>query len=348
MVAGDRRRVTPIPPARRVLSKVPEVTVYFWIIKVLTTGTGEAMSDYLVHTIDPYIAVVFGLLALVAALALQAAARQYVTWIYWLAVLMVAVFGTMVADALHIGLHIPYLVSTVAFSIVLAAVFVTWYATEKTLSIHSIYTRRRECFYWATVIATFALGTAAGDMTASTLHLGFLASGIMFAVAIMVPAAAYRWLRVNAILCFWTAYVLTRPLGASFADWLGVPHSLSGLDLGRGRVALAGLFLIVCFVGFLMVTHRDAPSEPDLGPAPRTGLYAGRAQRPDPAPVGGWQAGSPRAEPRYPRPSYPESPYPGPSHYPEQPHGGQSYGRPPGHGDPPPRGRPGGGRHRAG
>jgi uncharacterized membrane-anchored protein len=319
MVAGDRWRVTPTSPGRRVLSKVPEVTVYFWIIKVLTTGTGEAMSDYLVHTINPYLAVVFGFLALLVALALQAAAHQYVTWIYWLAVLMVAVFGTMVADALHIGLHIPYAVSTVAFSITLAVVFVTWYATEKTLSIHSIYTRRRECFYWATVIATFALGTAAGDMTAYTLHLGYLASAILFAFAITVPAVAYRWLHANAILCFWTAYVLTRPLGASLADWLGVPHYLGGLNLGREKVALAGLFLIVCFVGFLMVTHRDAPSEPDLGTAPPTGSgrYPGRAARPAPAPVGSSQVGASRTEPLYLR------------------------------GDPPPD-RPRPGRHRAG
>jgi uncharacterized membrane-anchored protein len=303
MVAGDRGRVTPASPGRRALSKVPEVTVYFWIIKVLTTGTGEAMSDYLVHTINPYLAVVFGFLALLVTLALQAAAHQYVTWVYWLAVLMVAVFGTMVADALHIGLHIPYAVSTVAFSIALAVVFVTWYATEKTLSIHSICTRRRECFYWATVIVTFALGTAAGDMTASTLHLGYLASGILFLFAIMVPAAAYRWLHVNAILAFWTAYVLTRPLGASFADWLGVPHYLSGLNLGREKVALAGLFLIVCFVGFLMATHRDAPSEPGRDTALRTGpdRYPGPAARPAPAPVGSWQAGASRTEPPHPR-----------------------------------------------
>ncbi|HEY7432471.1 MAG TPA: hypothetical protein VH641_17240 [Streptosporangiaceae bacterium] len=228
---------------------------------------------------------------------------------YWLAVLMVAVFGTMVADALHIGFHIPYLVSTVAFSIVLAVIFVTWHATEKTLSIHSIYTRRRECFYWATVIATFALGTAAGDMTASTLHLGYLASAILFLFAIMVPAVAYRWLHANAILCFWTAYVLTRPLGASFADWLGVPHYLSGLDLGRGKVALAGLFLIVCFVGFLMATHRDAPSQPSLDTVPRTGpdRYLGPAVRPAPTPVGSWRADASRTEPIYPG-DYPPPP----------------------------------------
>jgi uncharacterized membrane-anchored protein len=261
MVAGELWRVTPRTSTGRALSRVPEVTVFFWIIKVLTTGTGEAMSDYLVHTISPFIAVAFGFVALAIALALQAAARRYVTWIYWLAVLMVAVFGTMVADVLHIGLGIPYAVSTAGFAAVLAIVFVTWYLTERTLSIHSIYTRRREVFYWATVMATFALGTAAGDFTATTLHLGFLASGILFAVAITVPAVAYRWLRLNAIAAFWTAYVLTRPLGASFADWLGVPHSLSGLDLGRGEVSLAGLFLIVCFVGYLMITRRDVPAE---------------------------------------------------------------------------------------
>ena len=144
----------------RALRKVPEVTVYFWIIKLLTTAMGESTSDYLVHQLNPVIAVALAGIGLLVALVLQLAVRRYVAWIYWLAVVMVAVFGTMAADVLHIGLGIPYLVSTAFFAVALAVIFGVWYASEKTLSIHSIYTRRRELFYWATVITTFALGTA--------------------------------------------------------------------------------------------------------------------------------------------------------------------------------------------
>ena len=144
------------------MSRVPEVTIYFWIAKVLTTGMGETTSDFLVHRISPLVAVAFGALGLAVALALQLALRRYVAWAYWFAVVMVSVFGTMAADAVHIGLGIPYLVSTLFFVVALAVIFALWYASERTLSIHSIRTRRRELFYWATVLATFALGTAVG------------------------------------------------------------------------------------------------------------------------------------------------------------------------------------------
>ncbi len=238
--------------------KVPGVTALFWIIKILTTGMGETTSDYLAHTINPLIAVVIGGIGLVAALALQFSARRYVPWIYWLAVVMVSVFGTMAADILHIGLGIPYLVSTVFFSFILAVIFVLWYASEKTLSIHSIYTVRRELFYWATVLATFALGTAAGDMTATTMHLGYFSSGVMFAVLFAVPAIAYWKFRLHPIAAFWFAYIITRPLGASFADWMGVSQIRSGLGLGTGSVSLWLFVLILIFVGYLSMTRKDA------------------------------------------------------------------------------------------
>jgi len=179
--------------ALRSLRKVPEVTAYFWVIKLLTTGMGETTSDYLVHQLDPPVAVALGGSGLAIALALQLCARRYVPGIYWLTVVMVAIFGTMAADAVHIGLGIPYLVSTVFFAGALAVIFAAWYVREKTLSIHSIDTRTRELFYWATVMATFALGTAAGDMTAITLRLGYFSSGVLFAVVIAVPALGY-WL----------------------------------------------------------------------------------------------------------------------------------------------------------
>src|ERR1019366_3167027 len=174
----------------------------------------------------------------------------------WFAVVMVSVFGTMAADVLHVGLGVPYLFSTIFFAVVLAAVFVAWYATQRTLAIHSITTRPRELYYWATVLATFALGTAAGDFTATTLHLGFLGSGIMFAVVIAVPALAWWKLRLNAIFAFWFAYVTTRPLGASFADWMAFPPARGGLDWGTGPVSIGLSIVILGFVIYLGVFRR--------------------------------------------------------------------------------------------
>jgi uncharacterized membrane-anchored protein len=243
--------------SRHPLSKVPEVTVYFWMIKVLTTGMGETTSDFLVHLMNPAIAVVLGGIGLVISLVLQFGVKKYIAWVYWLAVVMVSVFGTMAADILHIGLGIPYLVSTVFFAIVLGVIFITWYVREKTLSIHSIYTTHREFFYWATVLTTFALGTAAGDMTATTMHLGYFSSGILFAFLIALPALAYWKFGLNEIPAFWIAYILTRPLGASFADWAGVSHARGGLALGTGPVSLVLFMLIVVLVGYLALNQRD-------------------------------------------------------------------------------------------
>jgi uncharacterized membrane-anchored protein len=251
-----------LQPGLQMLRKVPEITVYFWIIKLLTTAMGESTSDYLVYHIDPYVAVGLGAIGLAAALLLQLAASRYVAWIYWLAVLMVAIFGTMAADALHIQLHVPYLVSTVFFAIALAVVFVAWYQTEHTLSIHSINTRRRELFYWATVLATFALGTAAGDMTAFTLSLGFFSSIVLFAVLIALPALGYWLFGLNAIFAFWFAYIVTRPLGASIADWLGKSRSVGGLNLGDGLVSFVLAILIIGFVAYLTVTRKDIKDDP--------------------------------------------------------------------------------------
>jgi uncharacterized membrane-anchored protein len=246
---GDRSN----PGAR----KVPEVTVFFWITKVLTTAMGEATSDYLVHRLDPITAVGLGAIGLTIALMVQFSARRYVAWIYWLAVVMVAIFGTMAADVLHIKFGVPYIASTVFFAIALSGVFALWYASERTLSIHSIITRRREMFYWLTVVTTFALGTAAGDLTATTMHLGYLVSGAVFASLIVIPALAYRYLRLNAIVAFWFAYIVTRPLGASFADWMGKSHRVGGLALGDGVVSFGLTVLIVGFVGYVSVTGID-------------------------------------------------------------------------------------------
>ncbi|GER84301.1 membrane protein [Thermogemmatispora aurantia] len=250
---------SPAPSPRQwqpLLVKVPEITVYFWVIKLLTTALGESTSDFLVYQINPYVAVGLGCFGLVAALILQLSLRRYIAWVYWLAALMVAVFGTMAADVLHVVLGISYVVSTTFFSAALAVVFVVWYLCEHTLSIHSVYRGRRELFYWAAVIATFALGTAAGDLTAATLNLGYFPSILLFAVLFALPALGYWLLRFNAIAAFWWAYIVTRPLGASIADWLGKPY-LGGLGLGDGKVSLVLLILLVLFVVYLSVTHRD-------------------------------------------------------------------------------------------
>jgi uncharacterized membrane-anchored protein len=242
--------------AMQAMRKVPEVTIFFWIIKLLTTAMGESTSDYLVFHINPYIAVALGGLGLLVSLALQLSVRRYIPWIYWLAVVMVAIFGTMAADVLHVALGIRYIDSTIFFAVALTIIFIVWYVSEKTLSIHSINTFRRELFYWATVMATFALGTAAGDMTASTLGLGYFSSGILFAALFALPALAYWLLGLNEIAAFWFAYIMTRPFGASFADWFG-KSSLGGLGLGDTKVALVLTVLIIAFVGYLTVTHKD-------------------------------------------------------------------------------------------
>src|SRR5262245_13076544 len=182
--------------------------------------------------------------------------RRYVAWAYWFAVVMVGIFGTMAADVLHVGFHVPYVASAVLYAIVLTAVFVTWQRTEGTLSIHRIDSTRRELFYWAAVVSTFALGTAVGDLTAVTLGLGYLGSAVLFAAVIAAIAVAYR-LGLDPILSFWAAYVVTRPLGASVADWMGKPTSAGGLGIGDGPVTLALAAAIAVLVAYLAVTRAD-------------------------------------------------------------------------------------------
>jgi uncharacterized membrane-anchored protein len=245
-------RLLPNPVA----AKVPEITVLFWVIKVLTTGMGEAASDFLAAH-DLVLAAALGLIGFAVGMAWQFRVQRYQPAAYWFAVAMVALFGTMAADGLHKGVGIPYTVTTVGYAVALAAIFVVWQRCERTLSIHSITTRRRETFYWLTVLATFALGTAAGDLTAFTLHLGYAESIVLFAAAIAVPAVAYARGWMNSVAAFWTAYVLTRPLGASMADWLGKPHALRGLGYGDGTVTVVASLLIAGLVAHLARTGRD-------------------------------------------------------------------------------------------
>ncbi|MGH2717792.1 MAG: COG4705 family protein, partial [Actinomycetota bacterium] len=231
-------------------------------------------SDFLAHKFGPITAGLVGAVVFAVAISLQFWVRRYVTWVYWLAVAMVAVFGTMAADGLHIELHIPYAVTTSMYVVGLAAVFAVWYWSERTLDIHSINTPRREFFYWTTVLATFALGTAAGDMSAVTLNLGYFASVVAFAVLIVIPATGYRWLRMNEVLAFWFAYVLTRPLGASIADWVSFPTSRGGLGFGDGHFAILLSLLIVACVSYIGKTGKDRQRSPGSGPAAGPRLVA--------------------------------------------------------------------------
>lgn len=247
---------------RRTLVKVPEVAILFWVTKLLTTAMGESTSDYLVKAMDPVIAVGLGTLVLAGILAFQVGKDRYVPWVYWLAVLMVAVVGTMAADVLHKQFGVGYAVSSLAFAFVLTGVFVAWHRTEGTLSIHSITTTRRELFYWAAVMATFAFGTAVGDFTAHNLGFGYFASAGLFAGLILVPAVGYRFLHLNEVLAFWAAYVLTRPLGASIADWLGKAKDVSGIGLGDGPVSIGfGVLIVACVAVMTRQWRRSKSSD---------------------------------------------------------------------------------------
>ncbi len=236
-------------------TKVPTIDGFFWFLKLLTTAMGEATSDFLVHRFNPELAVLAGAVVFVAALYWQLTRSRYFTLPYWSAVVMVSIFGTMCADVLHVGLGVPYVISASGFALVLALVFVSWWRVEHTLSIHSITTTRRELFYWATITATFALGTAVGDLSATTFNLGYLTSGVVFAILFGLPIVGFGVFRLNSVAMFWTAYVLTRPLGASVADYLAMPIDHGGRNWGPGNVAL--LFGAVFVLGVLALAARD-------------------------------------------------------------------------------------------
>ena len=249
--------------ARPTSSKVPpRITALFWILKLLTTAMGEATSDYLVHGYNPYAAVMAGFVGFVIAMTLQYRVARYVPWVYWLAVLMVAVFGTMAADVFHVEFGVPYLVSTIVFAVALVIVFTAWWRCEGTLSIHSITTTRRETFYWLAVLATFAMGTALGDLAAYTANLGFASAALLFAVAFCVPGILWRAFGLNAIVAFWAAYVMTRPLGASIADWTGKSRTDGGLGYGDGPVAGVFFVFIAVLVGYLTWRARNEKEPP--------------------------------------------------------------------------------------
>jgi len=248
------------------LNKVPEVTVYFWFIKVMATPVGETAADFLNTNLGLGLTGttwVMGAL-LVIALAVQFKVRRYVPGIYWLAVVLISVVGTLITDNLTDGLGVALETTTVIFAVALAVTFAAWYRSERTLSIHTIHTTRREAFYWLAILFTFALGTAAGDLTAERLNLGYATSAAIFGAVIALVALAHFRFGLNAVLAFWVAYILTRPLGASVGDYLSQAPGDGGL--GLGTVVTSALFLaaILAMVAYLAITKRDvAATEPD-------------------------------------------------------------------------------------
>jgi uncharacterized membrane-anchored protein len=242
-----------------VAAKVPEITNLFWVIKVLTTAGGEATADYFAAHDLVVGAFVEALVLLVAAL-LQFGCRRYFAPAYWTLAYAIAIFGTSVSDVMHRTAGIPYAITSAFWMVVLASVFWFWDRRERTLSIHTIVTRGRELYYWATVFATFALGTALGDFTATALHLGYLASGILFAAVISIPAIGWRLFSWNDVVAFWFAYVVTRPLGASFADYFSKSHVLRGLGFGDAPTSFVVAGTIVVLVAYVTIAKSDIQS----------------------------------------------------------------------------------------
>jgi uncharacterized membrane-anchored protein len=273
---------------QQIFLKVPAILAIFWIVKLLTTGMGEAFADFLqfssqgaqsgmmtgvpqMGTGGPQAIAAGGLpelnmisiiaiLGLAAALALQFHTKKYVAWIYWLAVSMVSITGTILADTLQRSLGGTFNASLI-FAAILAAIFAVWYLSEKTLSIHSIYTKRREAFYWAVVIVAFTLGTALGDWTADSLGLGYLGSIVLFGILFAVPFVAHRFGLLNGIAAFWFAYIMTRPFGASVADWLDSGTFRGGLGFGTLPVSIVAIILIAGLVAYLSYTRIDVPKD---------------------------------------------------------------------------------------
>lgn len=246
------RRATPTN-----LNKVPEVTLAFWVIKVMSTTVGETGADYLAIHVGLGTTVTAAIMAalLFAALAIQIAAPRFVPWIYWLSVVLVSIVGTQITDALTDGLGVSLYASTSVFAVALATIFALWYAIERTLSIHTIITTRRELFYWTAILCTFALGTAAGDLATEALGLGFTIGVIAFGALIALIWAAYA-IGANPVLTFWLAYILTRPLGASIGDLLSQPREYGGAGLGTVYTSIAFLVVIALLVAFANTGQR--------------------------------------------------------------------------------------------
>lgn len=266
---------TAVPPGargaldrRELFSKVPQVTSFFWVIKILCTTVGETASDFLNAKMGLGLAgtAVAAGVCLLIALFVQFRAKKYIPAAYWLTVVLVSVFGTLITDILTDSLKLPLEVSTVVFSVALGLTFAAWYAKERTLSIHSIFTRRREAFYWLAILFTFALGTATGDLVAEKLGVGYVGTGLIVLGVIAAAGIAAR-LGLDSVLAFWIAYILTRPLGASLGDYLSQSRADGGLGLGPTVTSAAFLVAILAVVVYLAATRKDLISDP-TAPAP--------------------------------------------------------------------------------
>lgn len=244
---------------QKLWNKVPQVTIFFWIIKIMATTVGETAADFLNFNLywglTNTTLVMGGLL--IAALYFQMTATKYVPALYWLAVVLISVVGTLITDNLVDNLGVSLETTTIVFSVLLILTFGVWYASQKTLSIHSITTKKREMFYWLTILFTFALGTAAGDLVAEGLNWGFLLSAIIFAALIGAITLAYYRFKLNAVTAFWLAYILTRPLGASLGDYLSQDRSEGGLELGTTGTSIIFIVIILGLVIYLTKTKKD-------------------------------------------------------------------------------------------
>ncbi|GII30337.1 COG4705 family protein [Planotetraspora mira] len=281
MMTPERRAVS--SPARQALNKVPSITIYFWIIKILCTTVGETAADFLSSTLNLGLTNTTYVMAALLAVFLyfQFRGRSYVPSIYWVTVVLISVVGTLITDNLTDGFGVSLETTTVIFGVALIATFAAWYASERTLSIHTIHTARRESFYWLAILFTFALGTAAGDLVAERMNMGYLLSAVMFGALIGIVALAYGVAKVNTVLTFWIAYILTRPLGASIGDYLSQPGDEGGLALGTVVTSLLFLIAIVGFVLYLTTSRRDQDGPHVLaaahGPAARLASTRGAA-----------------------------------------------------------------------
>lgn len=261
---GIENNTTP-SNTRRMLNKVPEITLFFWIIKILCTTVGETGADFLNETLNfglDGVTLIIGSI-LVVVLAFQFISKKYIPGVYWLSVVLISIVGTLITDNLTDNLGIPLETTTIIFTVLLAVVFAVWYKTEKTLSIHSITTTRREAFYWLAILFTFALGTAAGDLLAETIDLGYLLSAIIFGILITAVTISHFGFKVNAILTFWIAYILTRPLGASIGDYLSQDLDSGGLGLGTTVTSMIFLATILATVIYLSITKKDVIDKED-------------------------------------------------------------------------------------
>ena len=246
-------------PAAILLNKVPEITIYFWIIKVLATTVGETAADLLATRLNFGLSVTSWIMSgiFIAALIWQMRTKAYMPTPYWLTVVLISVVGTLVSDNLVDGLGISLVTTSIVFALILAAVFAAWYSSEKTLSVHTIVTTRRESFYWAAILFTFAMGTSVGDLISETLNMGYGPTALVFAAMIGAVAFLHFGLKVNAIFAFWLAYILTRPLGASIGDYMAKPAIAGGLGWGTITTSLIFLAAILTFVVFLTITKTD-------------------------------------------------------------------------------------------